>query len=292
MQKKVKLFNTVLKRLITGCICFTLVSCSTLLSKGEKSKKEQKFDLYYSHGTSALFEKKYSDALDFLLKAHAINPEDSKLNNNLAMAYYFKNRWQQARTHLQQSLSSNPKNSDARINLAAIYYKLRKYDQAKQLYNEVKEDLVYKHQYRTFYNLGLINTRKGELTDAEMNFKASLKEKYDYCPAHFQLGKIAERNHRYEEAYKSYVESSKGTCVGNPVSHYEQARMLLKMKKYFKAQIKFTEIKEKFKATKYSYLASTELKNLKTTDKVDGSILINTSNKLKGERTIYDSPSF
>ena len=52
----------------------------------------RKAELHYNQGTKKLIEKDYTAALDHLLKAKMHKKNDSKILNNLGMAYYFKKK--------------------------------------------------------------------------------------------------------------------------------------------------------------------------------------------------------
>ena len=151
----------------------TLFSCSSN-SKDKLSEEEKKARIYFSYGTNALISKDYTTALDNFLKCAKINDQDSLLQNNLGMTYYFKGRNDLAIDHLEKAIDLDPKNSDARNNLASIYYTQKKYTEAKEQFNLVLANLVYKHQYRTQYNLGLIAIKENEFELAKVHFGKSI----------------------------------------------------------------------------------------------------------------------
>ncbi|MCY4524401.1 MAG: hypothetical protein OXB84_06655, partial [Halobacteriovoraceae bacterium] len=90
-------------RFASVIILLVLTGCGSVATK-KKSLSEQKADLFYSHGTQKLVAKEYTEALDYLIKANAISPWDSRINNNLGMAYFFKKKNNKAMTHLKKAL--------------------------------------------------------------------------------------------------------------------------------------------------------------------------------------------
>ncbi len=236
-----------------------LFSCSST----QKNPTEEQAELYYQQGTAKLISKNYTEALDHLIKAHQLNEKNTQICNNLGMAYYFKDNFSRAEFYIKKSLDLDPKNSDARNNLASLYFEKGLYDLSKKEYLKIKNDLVYKNQYRTFYNLAHISLKEYKTSEAINYLNLSLKENLDYCPAHFLLGKIMFDQENYQKAYESFRESSMGTCVNDPEPHYEQARSLIKLYRYDNAIDKLEYVISKFPMSKLSTLATQNLKQIK-----------------------------
>lgn len=243
----------------------------------DKSPEDKKAELYYSHGTSYLMRKKYTEALSYLLKAIALKPKDSKIQNNLGMAYYFKGKTIRALEILKQSLELNPKNSDARNNLASIYFQIGKNEKAQEQYQLILKDLIYRHQYRILYNLALLELQKKNFTQAKNYLRLSLKEKNDYCPSHYQLGLISKNNLDYQEALTHFTEATKSLCYNIPASHYQIGLTFIKLGLKEKAILKFKEIIENFNKSTYSKLSNKNLIKLGTS-----------SNLLVGKKLLSD----
>ena len=250
-----------LAALIPLLMIFTLASCGSADTK--ISPTEKKAELFYTQGTRKLVSKEYTEALDYLLKAHAIHPENSKINNNLGMAYFFKNKKDKAFQHLQEALDLDEKNSDARINLASLYYRFGEYEKASKEYLKVLEDLIYKHQHRVYYGLALISLKQKRPLEARKHLQKAIEQKDDYCAAHFKLGELAKKAYHYSEAYKRFQLASQGTCFQEPEPHYEQALTLMQMRDFRKANIKLKEIIQMFPRTIYANMAQEEMEKLK-----------------------------
>ena len=250
----------------------------------KKSSEELKADLYYSHGTQKLVEKEYTEALDSLLKAYALQPENSPINNNLGMAYFFKNKSDKALYHFKQALKLDEKNSDARTNLASLYFRLEKLDLAAQQYHEALKDLVYKNPHRVHHGLALIALEKGHTLEARKRLKLALAERPNYCAAHFQLGLLAKKAYHYDEAYERFKFAVQGTCYGEVEPHYEQALALIHMRNFRKAHKKLEEIIERFPRSHISTMAKNKAKELKK--------LMNSSSKYTQKDEMIKSPSF
>jgi Tfp pilus assembly protein PilF len=253
------LYGDSMKSSIKILVLIILASCASP-QKGEKSPELKKAELYYNQGTKQMVDGNFTKALRNLLKAIDLSPEDSRINNNLGMAFYFKGASKRAVKYIKKSLLINPKNSDAKINLATIYMSMKKYKEAEQLYEVVLDDLTYEGQHKTYFNLGMLNLKINQETKAISYFKQSLNVADSYCPSHFQLGNIYFKRKNFKKALNSYREAGLGVCYEKPEPIYKQALSMIKLKKYESAKLKLEEIVERFAMTKYERKAQQELK--------------------------------
>jgi len=239
-------------------------ACST---GGQKvmSPEDRKTEIYYTHGTQALIDKDYTSALLHLRQAAELDPKDSKVQNNLGMAYFFKEQTEKAIEHLKRAIELDNKNSDARVNLAGIYYSQKRYQLALQEYFEVSKDLVYQNQFRTYYNMALIFEKLNKTAEAREYLAKSIKENENYCPAYFFEGKMNEKIKQYKDALRSFEKATIGQCFEEPAPHFAQAKMLEKLNRIVEAKDKYRMIMEKFSRTPYFALAVNELKILDRT---------------------------
>lgn len=273
-------------------VLFTLsftVSCAFMGEQGppDKSPKQKRGELYYSHGTAKLLSKDYTQALDLLMKALQDIPEDTRVHNNLGMAYYFKNRKQTALKHLNQALELDPKNADARNNYASILFEEGRVEEAQTQYEKIQQNLIYPHQHRVKYNLALIHLRRGNRAKAVELLLQAAKEKEEYCPANFQLGKLYEQTYNYQEALKWYQDSYKGTCHGEPAPHFRAAEVLSAMKQYKKAGLKYESVIDLYPESPYASFSRKRLKEIKETQKLS----INSLSTIEDSEKV-SSPSF
>ena len=238
------------------------LSCSTSNRNHVKSDQEQKAELYYDYGTKYLVDRDYTKALTNLRKALSFSENDSKIHNNLGMAYFFKKNMDKALFHLKKSVELDKKNSDARNNLASIYFYQKKYKQAYQQYLIVLKNLEYNQQYRTHYNLALIDLKFKRYQKALTRLGKSVKENPDYCPAHYQLGLYNQNNGQLNQALEHYNNGTKGVCLNNPAPHFQKSLVLIKLGKDQKALFSLRSIMERFPKSRYSILAKRKLQSL------------------------------
>jgi Tfp pilus assembly protein PilF len=247
------------------------ISCAT--KKPKMSKIDKRAEIYYNQGTQELVAKNYTLALKHLLEANILKPDDSRVLNNLGMAYYFKKKTSRATRYIKRSIKIDPKNTSARLNLATIYVSLKKYTEAKHQYDRVLDDLTYEGQYRTYYNIGVLYLKQGKEIQAVNYFKQSISENKNFCASHFLLGDIYFKKGNYEKALASFKSSGYGTCYNNPKPIYHQALSYIQLKQYDTAKLKLEEIVERFSLSKYEELANKKIEtiNLLSKRKEEGS---------------------
>jgi len=243
-------------------ISLFLFSCATQNKKTAFKKIDSKAELYYDYGTQYLVEKDYTKALKSLRQSYSIEPQSSKVNNNLGMAYFFKKDLKRALFHINKSIELNPQNSDARNNLASVYFYQKKYKQAYAQYEKILEDLEYNQQFRTNYNLALIDFKFNRNTIGLKRLNKAVEENPDYCPAHYQLGAYAKKVNNYSKALIHFNDAIKGVCINNPAPHFAKAQTHLKLDQQEKALFTLQGIINRFPESKYTILAKRKLRSL------------------------------
>ena len=231
-------------------------------SRETQTKDQKKAEVYYNQGTKSLVEKNYTGAIRNLLEAYKLQPEDTRIRNNLGMAYFFKNKPRLAIGHLKKSIEIDPKNTQAILNLATVYMETGKYDLAEKNFKVVLDDLTFEQQFRTYYNLGVLSLKQRNARQAQNFFRQAVAENDSYCPAHFQLGQIYYRGARYEDALSSFKSASKGVCYENPEPIYYSALTHIKLDQVASAKAKLEDIIGRFQGSPIAKSAQKQLRNL------------------------------
>lgn len=253
------------KALLLTFATLFVASCSST-PNNDLTAEERKADVYYARGTQELINKNYTPALSFLLDAKKLNPNDSRIRNNLGMAYYFREQPALAEEELRESVRLDPKNSDARVNLGSLLMEKKKLKEAREQFETVEKDLTFNNQFRNYYNLAILSLKEGDRRSAFSYLAKSVKEREDYCAAHYKLGELYSEEYRFKQALDSFRESGKGTCVSEPAPYYQQALALINLNRNAEARRKLQEINEKFPSTRFSAMATAQLKKLESSE--------------------------
>lgn len=269
-----------------------VASCSGLQSN-KKSPDEKKADIFYAHGTRALVEKDYTTALDRLIQANRLRPDDSKILNNLGMAYYFKGDWGRAKSSILEAIDVDENNADAINNLASIKFQERNFQEAEKLYRKVLTILTYPHQYRTRYNLALIEIKRGNQGNAHQELDFSIKEREDYCPALYQKALLYKNTYQLKKAEEGFQKAISGLCNDQPAGHYQLAGVWTQLKKYPLAYEKYHEIQEKFPKSRFANLSNLRVRRLEKANVLaEKDVLKQKYQALKDGREKVQGPKF
>ena len=247
----------VLALAITGMI----TGCASGPTEEDTSKK--KAQLYYNQGTKELYLKEYTSALGKLLRAHKLDPENTDIQSNLAMAYHFKGDNNRAIHHLRAAIELDEENIDAKLNLATIYMKSNKLSEAKDMYHDILKSLTYSGQFRTHYNLSIIATKQGRADLALEHLRKSVEIKEDYCPANFQMAKIYKQRRDFKRAYQYFKQAGLGVCYQRAEPFLGQIDVLIEQKKYGEASVKAEKLMERFALSKYESAIKNRLMKIK-----------------------------
>ena len=254
-----------IKAFLVALLVLSVSSCSSNQLK-DQTPDEKKAEVYYGQGTTELVRKNYAQALGYLTKAKELNSKDTRIRNNLGMAYYFRDQHDLAEQELKAAISLDSKNSDAHLNLGSMYMEKNRLKDARIQFEYALSDLTFPNQYRNFYNLGILSLKEGDRREAFEYLAKSIKEKLDYCPAHYKLGEMYSEEFRYKQALDAFKEAGKGTCISDPAPQYQQAMMLVNLNRTTEAKRKFQEVMEKFSSTRFGTMAGIQIKKLNNND--------------------------
>ena len=140
--------------------CLLATGCASISPAGKPAAYHMQM------GLSHLGEGNYSAALQELLEAEKLDPDNPELLYSLAQAYMGKRRPDLAERKLLKLLTIKPNYSAARNDLGVAYLDLKRWDGAIQQFKIVKDDLLYEQHDHAAINLGLAYLGKGEYQTA------------------------------------------------------------------------------------------------------------------------------
>lgn len=252
MQHNVSLETVLIKIAFFVFSAFILVSCA---SRDGGDKRHKQADLHYGFGTQSLMTRDYTQAVSHLEKAAKLRPEDSQIQNNLGMAYYFKGQMPLAKQHVMRALELDERNTDARSNLGSFLLEEGDLAGAEKLYQECLKDLTYEKQARVYYNLASVEFRRKNENRAIAYLKSATKEDENYCAAWQQLGQMAYKRRNWEEAKKDFKAAGLGACANSPAPLYWQALVMISTGDYLDARMKLDELESRFHDSAYTAMA-------------------------------------
>lgn len=233
----------------------------------EPTREQRLAENYMAAGISYLFKGDYTSALRDLLEAVKYDNKNAEVWNHLGLAYYGKSELSLAKNAWEKALSINPVYTDARNNLGAMHMERGQLAEAEKEFKIALKDLIYDKAYQTQYNLALLYLRQGKKLQAEQALKLSVKDNDQYCPAWLSLGRIYKERGERDRALEAFQKSTLGTCYTNsPESHYEIAQLLLRDRDLVNARVKLKEILERFPNTDIAGKAELSLRQISNRD--------------------------
>jgi len=139
-------------------------------------------------GVSYFSEGNTTSALQELLKAKELSPDDPQVYNIIGLIYFKKKEHNKAIDNFKKALTLDLKFSEAHNNLGTVYMDLRQWDDAIFEFKEALSNDLYSTPERAYCNIGWAYYKQGDIGKAIDNYKNALKLSPDFVLAHYNLG--------------------------------------------------------------------------------------------------------
>ncbi|MDL2260322.1 tetratricopeptide repeat protein [Deltaproteobacteria bacterium OttesenSCG-928-K17] len=198
----------IIKRLMTACLILaltlTFAGCISLFGPDQpgssgSSKKTAKRSLSAENeakvrsltnlAAALLMEGEHTKALNELLKAKEIDPNNADIENYLGLSYYGMKQYGLAAESYTKALSLAPGRTDIHNNMGLVYLAQSNYDKALEEFNICVADLSYQKKHLPLSNIGLVYLQMGRYDEA----LASLQKATDATPTYGKAYQLAGR---------------------------------------------------------------------------------------------------
>lgn len=223
------------------------LGCTTV-SKADAERAR----LHLQIGTGYLTQGLYPQAMNELLKAERLNPNDPAILNNLGLAYQVRGRLKKAEEKFREALKKEPGFSDAKNNLARVLIDQKQIDPAIKLLQQVEGDLTYPHAEKTFANLGMAYFEQGSYKRAEEYLLRSLEIQREACTASNYYGRALQQQNRLEQAAEALdkaVENCRQSKFEDPL--FYSAMSYFSMGDKGKTRARLEELLKDYPQSKY-----------------------------------------
>lgn len=194
-------------------------------------------------GTGSLQSGQYPQALSELLTAEQLDGHNPEIENNLALAYYFRERADLAEIHLRKSLELKPDYTDARNNLSRVLADRGQFKEAFEQARYASEDLTYPDPAKPQINMGIAAFKMGNYSEARARFLKALQYQHDNCLANSYYGRslyeLKDFRHA-AEALDRAVSFCQRELYDEP--HYYSALTYFQLGQKAKAETRFQEL--------------------------------------------------
>ncbi len=226
------------KRIILLCIVLSfVVACS-----GNRTKRNETLAaIHYDAGRVYIQDKNFYGALEELVKAVEMVPDNPDYRQMLALTYYARKMYREAISEYIKTLQIKPQHVEANMNLASLYIELKNWDLAiphleaaqtgrllkkrehEMLYNNMglayygikdyKKSVIYSKKaieldpnfVFPYYNLGMALDKLGKYDKAIDAYKRAISLIPGYVDAHYNLGVTALKNKDRATAKKAFM---------------------------------------------------------------------------------------
>ncbi|GEM_PF-213396 len=153
-------------------------------------------------GTSFLLQGRKKEALDPLLKAVSLLPEDPALHSNLGLIYYELASYDTAENHCRLALQFRANDVIAQNNLGNILQAQGRPDEAEACFRRAID--LNPNVAEAHFNLGYALQTIGRLDEAENCYRRALEIRPHYADAYENLGNILKERGNLNEALASW----------------------------------------------------------------------------------------
>lgn len=185
------------KLFILICICVLTAACTSTVQTQKQNKIAQAIK---KEGDVFQIQGNYTAALNKLLEAEKMAPDDPYIQNSLGLAYMGKERDDMAIKAFHKALSLKPDYTEALNNLGAAYLRNEQWDIAIKTFNKVLEDITYPTPHYPLANIGWAAMNQGDYPIAQKYFLKTLREVPGFIPAIHGLAQLYIRTNQPERA--------------------------------------------------------------------------------------------
>lgn len=189
--------------LLFSMACIGCAGSGTTGGASDKDRARALEDL----GTSFIRQGNLRAALEKLLEAEKLDPENPYIKQEMAQVFRDLGDYQKALEYFEQALTLKPRFPEVQNNLGALYIILKEWDLAIEYCQKAASDLLYKTPHYAYTNLGLAYYYKGNYEMAIVSFQQALKQAPEYSPAYFGLGYVYEEIEKWDWAVEAYKKS-------------------------------------------------------------------------------------
>lgn len=170
-------------------------------------KNPRDIESLHSLGILSAQEENYNAAIDYLIKALAIQPDNAVISLHLANVFKIQGQLQPAIELLEKAILSNKDYAALFNNLGTLYYAQEKFPKSVELYQlAIEKQFDYAD---AFYNLGLAQGKLGQLKEASATFEKLLLLSPDHFAALFQLARLHMQQQDIAKAIELFLEIEK-----------------------------------------------------------------------------------
>ncbi|MBO3269942.1 tetratricopeptide repeat protein [Hymenobacter defluvii] len=143
-------------------------------SREPSSREREQSEAYFVDGVRYALLEDYSKAMERLLKAYALSPNNAAISYKIAEVNMLTGNLKEATNFAQAAVRLDPKNTYYYLLLAQTYTTQKQYDQAAKVYTSLIRDVPDSNYY--LFNLADLYLAQGKLQEALTTYDQAEKE--------------------------------------------------------------------------------------------------------------------
>jgi type IV pilus assembly protein PilF len=248
------------ERKVRGVILLLLLTFFTACSSTFRQKEDAQAHMRL--GDSMLREGRPTQALEELIKANDLDPNNPVIRNVLGIAYLEKGMVRQAIVQFEKALYLDPKYVEVHNNLGTALLRDQRVTEAIVEFKKALENPMYPTPHFVYYNLGQAYFILNQFEKARENYLEALKLSPNYSLAYHGLGlawKASGNMVEAAEALKKAIEYAPQFAQ----AHYDLGEVLVELKQTSLAVLAFREVIHLVPDSELGKKAQQRLKDLK-----------------------------
>ena len=163
-------------------LLFIVILMCTTACTTTQGKKQKRATAYRELAEAYMAERQYTVALQELLKAEKLDPDNALIQNDLGLVHLVKERTDLSVKHLKRAIAIKPDYAEAINNLATALLQKKEWDEAIFYLNQLTGNLIYTTPQYALLNLGWAYFNKQDYIRAEKYYKLAIKHYQDGFP--------------------------------------------------------------------------------------------------------------
>ncbi len=196
------------KTIFVCLISLSFIVCASSQKKIEQARRNNP-RYQYNLGLVHLNRGNVDEAITYLNRSLALDPDYYLALNALGLANFMKGNLREATKFLQRSVALNPSFSEARNNLGMVYQERGLLDKAQQEFRIAASDKNYDSRELPYYNLARLYLAQEKPEEALEYVNTALQFEKNLAMGHNLKGTIHEILDQLEEAVRSHRKAVK-----------------------------------------------------------------------------------
>lgn len=244
---------------------FALAGCSTSPTETDKSVDKKSPDYHASlllqAARGALLEKDMAAAFRYLQQAQDVSPKRAEVYHVRALAYLMKEDTKAAIAEMSKAYALAPRDSSINNTYGKILLDAGRFQEAEKMLTFAATDPLFDEAFKARTSLGILAYRTENYERAVHDFQVAIRENPENaCISYYYLGHIETKRGELARATENYQMATQKVCAGFAEAHFALGLSLEKQKKNELARKKYLEVKQNFPE---SVLATKAIERLK-----------------------------